>query len=317
MYAVFECLAIAIKEKGLRGLSELVPGAPYIVDVANHAYQLLRERQCAAAISEEIAQMGAATFEEAKKAAEQISRQVMVESSVEDRLTLEMYLTELPGAVRQAQAPAVNAAEDFAKLLPTRVPQFGFGPLEGGVPTVSILAKAIPAEPETWQVPLRGTWSARPMQRTEGRWIPTDVRLPGEVIAKPGEVYRLTISPDSTDVELAKLRALSGLPGLEAIDLSGCVYITDSGLMHLAYLRGLKAVALADTRVTDTGVTLLLTRFPDLEEVSLIGVANVTEAVVPHLARMRKLKHLALPPRADTIDIRTDFAKRRPACQVV
>jgi hypothetical protein len=31
---------------------------------------------------------------------------------------------------------------------------------------------------------------------------------------------------------------------------------------------------------------------------------------------MRKLKMLALPPRADTIDVRVEFAKRRPTCQL-
>jgi eukaryotic-like serine/threonine-protein kinase len=31
---------------------------------------------------------------------------------------------------------------------------------------------------------------------------------------------------------------------------------------------------------------------------------------------MRKLKMLTLPPRADTIDVRLEFAKRRPACQL-
>jgi hypothetical protein len=87
--------------------------------------------------------------------------------------------------------------------------------------------------------------------------------------------------------------------------------------MHLAHLRALKAVGLADTQVTDSGVTLLLTRFPDLEAIGLAGTANVSQTVVPYLARMRKLKMLALPPRADTIDVRLEFAKRRPACQLV
>ena len=146
----------------------------------------------------------------------------------------------------------------------------------------------------------------------------SNARLPGEIVVKPGEAYRLALNPDTTsDADLQKLRALAGLPGLEAIDLSGCVRVTDAGLMHLAHLRGLKAVGLADTQVTDSGVTLLLTRFPDLEAVGLSGAAQVSQTVVPYLARMRKLKMLALPPRADTIDVRVEFAKRRPACQLV
>jgi hypothetical protein len=148
--------------------------------------------------------------------------------------------------------------------------------------------------------------------------VPGSVRLPGEIVARPGEAYRLALNPDTTtDADLEKFRTLAGLPGLEAIDLSGCTRVTDKGLMHLAHLRGLKAVGLADTQVTDSGVTLLLTRFPELEAVGLSGAARVSQTVVPYLARMRKLKFLALPPRADTIDVRVEFAKRRPTCQLV
>jgi hypothetical protein len=137
-------------------------------------------------------------------------------------------------------------------------------------------------------------------------------------MAKPGEAYRLTCNPDeTTDAVLAKLKAVVELPGLEAIDLSGCRNVTDTGLPHLAGLRGLKAVALADTQVTDAGLAVLFTRFPDLEAVSLSGAERVTQAVVPYLARLRKLKLLALPPRADTIDVRVEFTKRRPGCKVV
>ena len=87
--------------------------------------------------------------------------------------------------------------------------------------------------------------------------------------------------------------------------------------MHLAHLRGLKALGLGNTQATDSGVTLLLTRFPDLEGISLAGAANVSASVIPSLVRMRKLMRLALPPRADTADVRAEFAKRRPACRLV
>jgi hypothetical protein len=126
------------------------------------------------------------------------------------------------------------------------------------------------------------------------------------------------LNPDTTtDTELAKLRTLSGLPGLEAVDLSGCHQVTDAGLMHLAQLRGLKAVSLADTQVTDSGLTLLLTRFPDLEAIGLAGANKLTQTVIPYLTRLRKLKALSLPPRADSVDVRVEFAKRRPACKLV
>jgi len=670
MFEVFECVAHAIKDKGLRGLCELVPGGPYVFDVAGHAYQLFRERKKAAALKEEIAKVAAASVEEAKRAAAEVARQVAHEAPAEERIALEMYLTQLPCAVRQslkrAADPtgrtvppdlALDAPDDFVKLLPLRVPHFrpggelpgrpgwrldellgagGFGevwlarhsflphpravkfctdakvrakltshegrviarvmeqgthpnvvplldavldgetpwlmyeyvgggsltdlilrwqsaheserealsvrsltqlasavgtfhrlspaivhrdlkpanillsaepgarnaepktdssfssthpvalkitdfgiggvavdylrahtggasvmtgwletsmrgsytplyaspqqsrgaapdprddvhalgviafqmvtgklaeapsprferdlrrrgvsdalidligdcvdsdasarpkdaaelaerlsklkepaknltpqspslerkggkevsrppavpekvekrtdqapapssftagPLAGGSPPVSISA---PPALTKWLVPLRGTWFTRPTDRPDAPWAASSTRLPGEVVTKSGEAYRLAPSSDTTgDEELTKLKALSGLPGLEAVDLSGCVRVTDAGLMHLAHLRGLKAIGLADTQVTDSGVTLLLTRFPDLEAVGLSGVTQVTQTVIPYLARMRKLKLLALPPRADTIDVRVEFAKRRPACQLV
>ena len=181
-----------------------------------------------------------------------------------------------------------------------------------------MLPLAKPLEPEKWLVPLRGLWFSRSTANPDSQWTLGTVKLPGDIVAKPGEAYRFALNPDTTgDEDLARLKALAGMPGLEAIDLSGCVRVTDAGLMHLAQLRGLKAVGLADTQVSDSGVTLLLTRFPDLEAVGLSGTANVSQTVVPYLARMRKLKMLALPPRADTIDVRVEFAKRRPTCQLV
>ncbi|MDY3552459.1 protein kinase [Gemmata sp. JC717] len=220
---------------------------------------------------------------------------------------------------RAGGSPAVKPA------VPSPPPREGRGValpapsgLEGGSAPVSIVAQAVPAEPEKWLIPLRGHWFSRATNGLDARWTPSGAKLPGEVVAKPGEAYRLALNPDTTgDAELVKLKALAGLPGLEAIDLSGCVRVTDAGLMHLASLRGLKAVGLADTQVTDSGVTLLLTRFPELEAVGLANAAYVSPTVIPYLARMRKLKLLALPPRADTIDVRVEFQKRRPACQLV
>ena len=174
------------------------------------------------------------------------------------------------------------------------------------------------AGPGKWLIPVRGLWFSRPTDRPDAAWSVQPGKVPGEVACKPGEAYRLALNPDeTTDATLAKLRAVSELPGLEAIDLSGCGRVTDAGLAHLAAVSGLKAVALADTEVTDSGLAVLFTRFPGLEAVSLAGAERVTQAVVPYLARLRKLKLLALPPRADTIDVRVELAKRRPGCQVV
>ncbi|HEY1186728.1 MAG TPA: protein kinase [Gemmata sp.] len=223
-----------------------------------------------------------------------------------------------PASISVPVSPPLKKGEEVGGKGVPAAPKPTPSGLEGGAAPVSILAQAVPAEPEKWLIPLRGTWFSRPTDKPDSQWAPTSAKLPGDVIAKPGEAYRLALNPDTTgDAELVKLKALAGLPGLEAIDLSGCVRVTDAGLMHLASLRGLKAVGLADTQVTDSGVTLLLTRFPDLEAVGLANAAYVSQTVVPYLAKMRKLKLLALPPRADTIDVRVEFQKRRPTCQLV
>ncbi|MFO0824355.1 MAG: protein kinase [Gemmataceae bacterium] len=211
--------------------------------------------------------------------------------------------TVKPAEKPQHQRPTPLRPE--AKPTPT--------PLEGGA---AVVTPTVPT-PTKWLIPLRGMWFIKPAENAEAVWSPTNVRLPGEITAKPGEAYRLTLNPDTTtDTELAKLRTLSGLPGLEAVDLSGCHQVTDAGLMHLAQLRGLKAVNLSDTQVTDSGLSLLLTRFPDLEAIGLAGANKLTQTVIPYLTRLRNLKALSLPPRADSVDVRVEFAKRRPACKL-
>jgi serine/threonine protein kinase len=231
-----------------------------------------------------------------------------------------------PARATAPTAPAVTKPADAKPAAATVAPPVKVVPkptveptgLEGGTPPVAATAPLTPAGPKKWLIPLRGIWFTRSAATADAAWAPSGARLPGEVVVRPGEAYRLALNPDTTtDEDLEKLRALAGLPGIEAIDLSGCARVTDAGLMHVAHLRGLKAVGLADTQVTDSGVALLLTRFPDLEAVGLSGAAQVSRTVVPYLARMKKLKLLALPPRADTTDVRVEFAKRRPACQLV
>ena len=231
------------------------------------------------------------------------------------------YTSPRGGEVGSSSEPGEGAKDSKALggLTPPARPNLAKTPLEGGAVGAVAFTPAAPADrPTKHVVALRGQWFTRPTADPDSPWSANGQKLPGEVTAKPGEAYRLALNPDTTtDDELAKLRSLSGVPGLEAIDLSGCRQVTDAGLMHLAHLRGLKAVGLSDTQVTDAGVALLLTRFPDLEAVGLAGAENVTQTVIPYLARLRKLKLLALPPRADSVDVRVEFTRRRPACKLV
>ena len=69
MRAVFECVALAIKNKGIPGTRELVPGGQYLLDVCGEAFKLWRDRRREAQFGEEPARRGLA--EEARKTAEE------------------------------------------------------------------------------------------------------------------------------------------------------------------------------------------------------------------------------------------------------
>lgn len=191
-------------------------------------------------------------------------------------------------------------------------PKLTRSPLEGGSAGVALLPLAEAVEPEPWHIPLAGTWFAR--AAADAPWEAV-ARTPGTVIARPGGAYRLALDTSTDDAALEHVRALTGIVGLEAIDLSG-TRATDTGVAHLAHLRGLKAIGFAETRVTDAVVVALLVRFPDLEALALAGCPRVTPAVVPHLLKARKLKVLSLPQSADTAAVREEFAVRRPLCRL-
>src|SRR4051812_25510222 len=109
MYDLFECVALAIKEKGIRGLCDMVPGGSYAFDIAGHAYKLYAERRKAIALKEQLEKAAAASAEEAKKVAEEVVRKVMSEAKEEDLpWAVELYLTQIPNAIRQS----LKRAED-------------------------------------------------------------------------------------------------------------------------------------------------------------------------------------------------------------
>ena len=133
MRAVFECVALAIKNKGVRGLCELVPGGQYLLDVCGEAFKLLRERRRDAQLREELAKVAAASAEEARKTAEEVARQVVGESNPDEAAAVGLYLAQIPGAVRhslkRSEDPsgrtvppelAINSPADLARLLPQR-----------------------------------------------------------------------------------------------------------------------------------------------------------------------------------------------------
>ncbi|MDB5313292.1 MAG: pkn1 6 [Gemmataceae bacterium] len=147
MYVLMQCVAEAVMSKGVRGLVEMVPGAAFLYDVATEAVRRLKDRKRADQLREEILKAAAAGFEEAKQAAERVAKEVAAAGPPEDRIALEMYLAQIPGAVRQSlkraedpsgkSVPAtftLNEPIDLLKRLPARVPRFRTGDALPGKP---------------------------------------------------------------------------------------------------------------------------------------------------------------------------------------
>ncbi len=136
MLDFLKCVAESVVEKGVRGLAEMVPGGVYAYDVAAGAWQKYRERKKDAEIRAEIQELAQASFEDARTAAAEVV-QAVVPGGKEAEIALELYLTQIPGAVRQSlkrpddptgktvpAAFALKSPEDVLKLLPPRPPRF-------------------------------------------------------------------------------------------------------------------------------------------------------------------------------------------------
>jgi hypothetical protein len=138
MYVFFRCVAEAVVEKGLRGLAEMVPGGVFAFEVATAACKKYHARSKEPAIRTEIGQLAQASFDEARKsAADVVQDTVPPTATIEERLNLELYLSQVPGAVRASlkrpedatgktvpPAFTLNTPEDVLKLLPPRPPRF-------------------------------------------------------------------------------------------------------------------------------------------------------------------------------------------------
>ncbi|MBA4066368.1 MAG: hypothetical protein C0501_22175 [Isosphaera sp.] len=137
MLVFFRCVAEAVAEKGVRGLAEMVPGGPYACEVAAAALKKYRDRRRDAEIRAEIQQLAQANFEEARRAGAEAAKAAVPDAPIEDRITLELFLSQAPGAARASQkrpddpsgrslpaAFALNTPDDVLKLLAGRPPRF-------------------------------------------------------------------------------------------------------------------------------------------------------------------------------------------------
>jgi len=145
MYALLQCVAEAAVAKGVRGLAELVPGGGFLYDIANDAHRRLRDRKRTDQIREEVVSVAAASVEEVRRVAAEVVREVAKDAAPEEKAALELYLTQVPGAVRasfrRADDPSgrsvpdqftLHDGADLARRLPSRLPRFRPGePLPG------------------------------------------------------------------------------------------------------------------------------------------------------------------------------------------
>ncbi len=147
MLVLMQCVGEAIAAKGCRGLVEWVPGGGFLFDVANEAIRRMRDRSRADQLRDEVLKAATASFEDAKQAAERVAREVAGNAPLDERLALEMYLTQIPGSVRQSlkrvddpsgkSVPAnfaLNEATDLLKRLPARPAHFRPGAALPGKP---------------------------------------------------------------------------------------------------------------------------------------------------------------------------------------
>lgn len=138
MLPFLKCVAEAIMENGLRGLADLVPGGGFAYDVAKSVLGKYREVLQEAERRADIQQLAQASFQQARQAAEQVAQEVAGSGASDDEITnLELYLAQIPAAVRQSQKRpedptgttvpatfALNSPDDVLKLLPPRSGKF-------------------------------------------------------------------------------------------------------------------------------------------------------------------------------------------------
>ena len=149
MRDMMRCVAEAVLENGIAGLLTMVPGGNFVYAVRASAWKKYCELQRHKQLRSDIQQLAEAEFAEARRVAAEI--RVEVASLVPagggserptdaEFVTLELYLSAMPEAVRQSlkrsgdpkgtTVPldyAVRDGDDFLKLLPSRPPKFREG----------------------------------------------------------------------------------------------------------------------------------------------------------------------------------------------
>lgn len=145
MVVFLKCVAESVVELGVRGLADAVPGGGYACDLASSVWKKYRDRRRVEQIRQDVQEIAAAGVSEVRQAAAEAVRTAAGVLPADQRGQLELFLAQVPAAVRQSlkrpddvsgrSVPArftLGSADDVAAFLPGRLPRFRPGhPLAG------------------------------------------------------------------------------------------------------------------------------------------------------------------------------------------
>jgi parallel beta-helix repeat protein len=142
----FRCIGQAVCLNGPRALAGLMPFGEALYDIAADALRRLREAQDDDQLHLSMQEAAVASREEVKFEADAVARDVAAEQPADVRQALSIYLSLLPGAIRQSlRRPAdpaghtvpagflLRTPEQLVPLLPARLPRFHPGDRPSGV----------------------------------------------------------------------------------------------------------------------------------------------------------------------------------------
>ncbi len=134
---LFKCIGQAICANGLQALAGLVPFGGAVYEIVEDAWKKLREQAQDDQVRALVAAAANTTPAEARQEAAAVAREVAAGQPEALQLNLELYLAQVPAAIRQSlrrpadaagkSVPAhfaLQRAEDLLPFLPMRLPRF-------------------------------------------------------------------------------------------------------------------------------------------------------------------------------------------------
>ncbi len=147
MFTFFQCVGEAIAAKGVRGILGEIPFAGVLIEMGFEAHERWCRRHDAAQMRAELQAVAQAGADEVRQAARQVSEEVARGHGPAARDAIEIYLSQIPAAVRRTcrrlEDPSgrslpvllsLRRPEDLIPLLPTRPSRYkpGDRPIAGG-----------------------------------------------------------------------------------------------------------------------------------------------------------------------------------------